>query len=184
MGKFVKGHKTNIAKKKKSHSEKAKIKMRLAHLGKKWTSEVREKMKNRIPWNKGKKSGQKMSEEAKEILRKRMKGNSYTKGVTYPLEIRRRFGSPKETHPNWKGGITPINESIRKSIEYKLWRKSVFQRDCYKCIWCDSTKKIHADHIRPFCNYPELRFSIDNGRTLCEKCHKSTNTWGSRARNY
>lgn len=68
---------------------------------------------------------------------------------------------------------------IRKSKEYKLWRKAVFERDDYTCIWCGQRGGyLNADHIKPFALFPELRFAIDNGRTLCVDCHKKTGTWG------
>lgn len=79
--------------------------------------------------------------------------------------------------------ITPENKKIRQSFEYKLWRKAVFEKDNYTCIWCGvkngNGKNIilHADHIKPFALYPELRFAIDNGRTLCRECHKKTDTY-------
>lgn len=91
------------------------------------------------------------------------------------------FGKSKrgKNSPNWKGGITPINEAIRKSIEYKEWRKAVFKRDNYTCIWCKKKDKtIEADHIKPFATFIELRFDINNGRTLCKECHKKTDTYG------
>lgn len=64
------------------------------------------------------------------------------------------------------------------SQEYKLWRKAIFERDNYSCIWCKSNIKLQADHIKSFSQFPELRFAIDNGRTLCLECHKTTDTYG------
>lgn len=80
----------------------------------------------------------------------------------------------------WKGGITPINTKIRMSLEYRLWRTAVFERDNYTCIWCGDNKggNLEADHIKPFALFPELRFAIDNGRTLCHECHRKTDTYG------
>lgn len=89
-----------------------------------------------------------------------------------------------ERHYAWKGGVTSIYKVIRKSVEYKLWRKAVFERDNYTCIWCGTKDKtIKADHIKRFADYPELRFAIDNGRTLCDRCHRTTETYGNRKGN-
>lgn len=84
----------------------------------------------------------------------------------------------------WKGGITPLNKIIRESADYKIWREAVFFRDGYTCVNCGIksgegvTVELQADHIKPFSLFPELRFAIDNGRTLCRDCHMLTPTWG------
>jgi 5-methylcytosine-specific restriction endonuclease McrA len=41
--------------------------------------------------------------------------------------------------------------------------------------------RLEADHIKPFCRFPELRLVVSNGRTLCKDCHRKTPTWGARA---
>lgn len=72
----------------------------------------------------------------------------------------------------WKGGVTPPNLLIRWSEPYKAWRKSVFERDNYTCVFCGRRGgRLNADHILPFADYPEHRLDIDNGRTLCLSCH-------------
>lgn len=84
-------------------------------------------------------------------------------------------------NPNWKGGITPIHLAIRSSQEYKEWRKAVYDRDNYTCVWCGTEgngKNLNADHILPFAIYEDLRLEVSNGRTLCIDCHKKTATYG------
>jgi hypothetical protein len=77
-----------------------------------------------------------------------------------------------KNHWNWKGGITSENQKIRDSEEYKNWRLQVYRRDNYICKRCNiKSKKINAHHIENFTK-EEYRFSIENGVTLCEKCHK------------
>lgn len=84
-------------------------------------------------------------------------------------------------HPNWKGGLTTENAKIRNSRAYKRWRKSVFERDKYTCVWCGQVGgSLEADHIKPFALHPELRLAISNGRTLCVPCHKKTDTYCGR----
>lgn len=87
----------------------------------------------------------------------------------------------KELSHLWKGGITPENKKIRTSLQYKQWRKSVFDRDNYTCQACGARGcELHADHELPFAYFPDLRFEVLNGRTLCVNCHRKTDTWGSR----
>lgn len=101
----------------------------------------------------------------------------------------RRFCSKKcqgiffsgENSINWKGGITPINEKLRRTNEYKKWREDVYKRDNYTCQSCGIRGgKLAADHIKPFALYPELRTVLNNGRTLCINCHFKTDTYGGK----
>ncbi len=85
--------------------------------------------------------------------------------------------------PQWKGGITPKNRLVRNSLKYDKWRKAIYKRDDYTCQKCNQRGgKLNADHIKSFAQYPNLRFELDNGRTLCVPCHKETSTYGGRGR--
>src|SRR3990167_5928513 len=94
--------------------------------------------------------------------------------------LSQRITKKGNLNANWQGGINPINDTVRKSIEYRLWRTAVFERDNYTCIWGgkEHGNKLNADHIKSFSLFPELRFAIDNGRTLCSSCHRKTDTYG------
>lgn len=103
--------------------------------------------------------------------------------VVHSIEARRKISEKLKGSKShlWRGGITPINNQIRTSLEYKLWRESVFKRDNYTCIFCNKKGgKLNADHIKPFAYFPELRLAIDNGRTLCIECHRLTDTYANR----
>jgi len=134
--------------------------------------------KGKTPWNKGVKASPKVAA----ILRVAALGRKMS------AETRKKISEAQKGDKgnNWKGGITHIHQLIRTSAEYKLWREAVFERDDYTCIWCGvrsgrgTNVTLNADHIKPFALFPELRFAIDNGRTLCEDCHKTTNTYGRK----
>jgi HNH endonuclease/NUMOD3 motif len=104
----------------------------------------------------------------------------------FSLEARKKMSFERrgENATNWRGGITPKNLIIRHSLEYKLWRQAVFERDSYTCVLCGDNRggNLQADHIKPFALYPELRLAIDNGRTLCIPCHKLTPSYGGKFR--
>ena len=163
----------------------------------KFTTEHRRKLSEA---HKGKKY-KPMSEQGKKNMGEARKGKYHTEeskrkmskaagGREFSSVHRKRLSEARkgDKNPSWKGGITPTNQLIRTSLEYKLWRESVFKRDNYTCIWCGArngngkTVVLNADHIKPFALYPELRFAIDNGRTLCIPCHKTTDTYGWKVR--
>ena len=113
-----------------------------------------------------------------------MKGNQNGKGLIGTHKSPEHRQKLRESLWRIPGGIISEYASIRNSIEYKLWRKAVFERDGYLCIWGGKAhgSKLEADHIKSFAHYPELRFAIDNGRTLCKDCHKTTDTYAGRGR--
>ncbi len=56
--------------------------------------------------------------------------------------------------------------------EYQEWRHAVFNRDHYTCQKCGATNNmVHAHHIVPFADHPEVAYELENGITLCEGCH-------------
>ena len=84
---------------------------------------------------------------------------------------------PKDTsgknHWNWKGGVTPENQRQRSSAQAKAWRNAVFERDNYICQLCGKQGgKLNAHHIKSWAKHTDLRFEVENGITLCEKCHR------------
>lgn len=81
-----------------------------------------------------------------------------------------RYG---KDHHNWKGGVTKPNHALRDTVQYKTWRKEVFERDNYTCQRCGKRGgDLEAHHKLPFASHPELRFDVSNGETLCVYCHK------------
>jgi|ERR1035437_1693829 hypothetical protein len=109
-------------------------------------------------------------------------------------------------NPMWRGGLSSLHQQIRNELKYRQWRSDVFQRDHYTCQICgdknyDGRKGslvLHADHIKPLTIIMRDNFidsvekaiiceelwNINNGRTLCSKCHGETPTYGAKAKNY
>jgi uncharacterized CHY-type Zn-finger protein len=68
--------------------------------------------------------------------------------------------------PNWKGGVTPRTVTTK----WKKLRQEVFERDVFKCKYCNSSKKLVAHHVRPV-RYGGID-ALDNLETVCASCHQ------------
>jgi 5-methylcytosine-specific restriction endonuclease McrA len=171
LGQFQKGFK---------HSEATKVKM----LGRKSWISGKKIDKDKYP-NYG--HHKPHTEKTKKLISEKKKANPtrYWLGKKRPhwhqsIETRRKLSESHKGEKSylWQGGKTKKNLAIRKSFEYKIWRVSVFERDEYTCQVCmEVGGKLHAHHIKSFAHYPELRFDINNGITLCVDCHKLTDNY-------
>jgi len=63
------------------------------------------------------------------------------------------------------------SNAIKPLPKLQQWAKTIKARDC-KCMKCGETNDLHAHHIKPKSTHPELTLVIDNGITLCYRCHK------------
>ncbi|MEK6884389.1 MAG: NUMOD3 domain-containing DNA-binding protein [Nanoarchaeota archaeon] len=188
----------------KKHTEESKINMRNSAIGRTFSAETREKLsiskkgennpffgmahtKESIE----KRNRQRMEngwfknpEEHKKKIREnaRINPNFGTKGKKMPLEVNIKNSARRQNISihEWKGFKETLNSRIRKSLEFRQWRVNIFQRDNYTCQECYAksgnghTVILRAHHIKKFSKYPELRFDIYNGITLCTQCHDKT----------
>lgn len=74
----------------------------------------------------------------------------------------------------------------RKYIEYYEWRKKVYERDNFTCQCCGDNEggNLVAHHIFNYSEHNDLKTDVNNGITLCKKCHKIFHdTYGYRNNN-
>ena len=76
-------------------------------------------------------------------------------------------------HPNWKGGISPYRMThYFRDARYKPFRSAVLNRDDWTCQECGKRGgRLQVHHVIPYADCPERAFDVDNGITLCKKCH-------------
>lgn len=177
-GRFIKRHKNNLGKKfpKEKYPNYA---MRNKKHSVKTKEIMSEQRKGRIiTW------GNNISKSKKGVLcpngslaKRGDKHPMYGKKQTIESNFERSYALSGANCHFWKGGITPINKIIRRGILYRMWRKSVFERDNYTCQECriksgnGKAVYLEAHHIKSFAKYLELRFIVDNGITYCKECH-------------
>lgn len=143
------------------YSQETIEKIRIGATGRKQSKETIEKRvaklighksylpKGFIPWNKGTKG----------------KSASYWTG-------KKRPNMTGENHPLWVFGNYK-KDNTRNDSAYQNWKKNVHKRDNYKCVInnSDCCGNIIVHHILPWRDYPELRYEINNGITLCLAHH-------------
>ena len=133
----------------------------------------------------------KLSDVNKKNIGKAKKGNKNWLGKHHSEETRiKKRKLFREKNPAWKGGVTPLKRQIRNCFEYRQWRSDIFTRDNFTCHICSKRGGvIEADHypkkfstifdenkIESFeqAQKCEEFWNINNGRTLCSKCHNIT----------
>mgnify|MGYP001568368946 CR=1 FL=1 len=139
---------------------------------------------NVIPWSKGltKETDERLAKLAKKIR------EQFKNGRKIPIrtgESHHMFGKHHSTetkekmsrahsganHWNWQEGKTDPVHRLRNQIRYQEWRLAVLEKDGGKCTVCASISRPNAHHIASFKDNPELRYDLENGRTLCNACH-------------
>lgn len=77
-----------------------------------------------------------------------------------------------DKHPMWKGGARRDIHSLNNPL-YRDWRQRVFFRDKFTCQIKndDCSDGLQAHHILRWSEYPELRYELNNGISLCSKHH-------------
>lgn len=102
-----------------------------------------------------------------------------------PVKVKERGKKTRgENHYLWNGGVTILNQSIRRMTENIYWQRAVKKRD-KECRECGVVLNLEAHHITPIksilevnniTNRDEARaclelWDLKNGITLCRKCH-------------
>lgn len=154
-------------------------KLRLSNLGKKHniSPEGMEKIKKNLPggWNKGISP----SEATREKIRQANIGKKY--GLETRLKHREHWLGEK--NPNYVDGKSRESGIHYFDLHWKLWREAVFKRDNFTCQSCNKKGGyLEPHHIKGWAQYPELRYEVSNGQTLCKACHKLTDNYMGKGR--
>jgi hypothetical protein len=125
--------------------------------------------KGNTPWNKGKKLNYKVWNAGTKKPKVKVPREQWLRNLSLS-HIGKMTG---EQNPQWKGGVTPVHNKIRMSVDYKAWVRAVYERDNFTCQKTQQKGgKLVAHHINNFSSHPELRFAIDNGITLSKESHE------------
>lgn len=76
-----------------------------------------------------------------------------------------------ESHPNYRKEARRRN----RGGHHHKWVNAVLTRDKATCQKCGiQNVELHAHHIKSYKDFPERRFDVSNGITLCFACHWET----------
>ena len=78
---------------------------------------------------------------------------------------------------NWKGGTSKEYAQLRTTFAYRKWKRAVLGRDDYTCVKCGEREGVVPHHILEFAYYPDERFAVDNGVSVCFNCHMGLHDW-------
>lgn len=70
------------------------------------------------------------------------------------------------------GVQTILNGRHFEKEKQREWNKSVKERDGFTCQVCSNKTKLCVHHLYAWTAFPALRFEVQNGITLCNKCHR------------
>lgn len=79
-----------------------------------------------------------------------------------------------ETSPHWNPNISNEERRNRRHIQENYnWRDEVYKRDNFTCQCCGDNKgrNLNAHHLEGYHWCKELRYEVNNGITICKKCH-------------
>jgi len=119
-----------------------------------------------------------LSEANKIISQDKLKESAEKLRKSGKMSILLSAGHQKIKVDQWVEFSSTKNNRERYSDEWKEWRTSVFTRDNFTCMQCKCkstrTNSLHPHHIKKRSSYPDLKYDINNGITLCAKCHVLT----------
>lgn len=156
-------------------------------LGRKHTDETKEKIR-------AKRAKQTFSQESIKKRADKIRGHPHWGVIRHTLATRLKMSitakrlvkegkNPLFIDGKWRERYNARLVAMQ-SFDYKTWRRAVFERDDYTCQHCGQRGNgtLEADHIKPWALFKELRYDVNNGRTLCKSCHRKTPTYGNRLR--
>lgn len=77
-------------------------------------------------------------------------------------------------HAEDEANFEELYGGFYNSPQWRELRYKAFKKYGRKCACCGATAKdtrLHADHIKPRSNYPELQLELSNLQILCEDCN-------------